>query len=301
MQRHMPIGYKMIDGKIEIETDKANIVKKIFTDYLNGNSLLSIAKTLMEKDVLTANNKVNWTHCSVGKILENAKYIGDEYYPQIIDKNTFEAVQERRKKISNQLGRTSQLNSMKNKTVFSGRIYCGKCGKPYRKYRGIVWKCKNYDHCKNQYFTENEFKTMFISAVNELLKNKLLFKKAPPKEPPTSSYKLRQIENQIKQLQEKESSSTELAKLIFKHAEIVYIGSKIYDYEIKTEKIKKALDGSEITSFDDNLFETIVQKIIVFKDGTVKFKFINGIIIERNGPNGSCKKDSSNYTSANSI
>ena len=56
------------------------------------------------------------------------------------------------------------------------------------------------------FFTENELKTMFIDAVNKLLKSKLLFKKAPPKEPPTSCYKLRQIENQIRDLQEKECS-----------------------------------------------------------------------------------------------
>lgn len=301
MQRHMPIGYKIIDGKIEIETNKSEIVKKIFADYLNGKSMLSIAKMLMKKDVLTANNKVNWTHCSVGKILENKKYVGNEFYPQIIDKDTFETVQIRRNKISNQLGRTSQLNSMKNKTVFSGKIYCGKCGEPYRKYRKCVWKCKNYANCKNVFFTENELKVMFIDAVDELLKSKLLFKKAPPKEPPTSSYKLRQIENQIKQLQENECSSAQLAKLIFKRAEIVYNGSKIYDYQSKTEKIKEALDGNEITSFDENLFETIVQKITILKNGIVKFKFINGITIERNVPNASSKKDSSNYTSANSI
>ena len=132
----MPIGYKMINGKIEIERDKSKIAKKIFADYLKGNSMLSIAKMLIKKGILTANNKVNWTHCSVGKILENAKYMGDEFYPQIIDKDTFEAVQSRRKEVSNQLGRMSQLNSMKNKTVFSGRIYCGKCGEHYKKYRG---------------------------------------------------------------------------------------------------------------------------------------------------------------------
>lgn len=65
--------------------------------------------------------------------------------------------------------------------------------------------------------------------------------------------------------------------------------------------MKESLEGSEITSFDENLFETIVQKIIVFKDGTVKLKFINGITIERTDQNGSSKKDGSNYTSANSI
>lgn len=287
----MPIGYKMVDGKIEIETDKAEIVKMIFTDYLNGNSMLSIAKMLMKNGVRNGNDKVNWTHCSVGKILGNYKYMGDEFYPQIIDKSVFTAVQERRKEISEHFGK-----GVKRETIFTDKIFCGECGKPYRKHGKSVWKCKSYAHCKNLFITEDELKTMFVGAVNELIKSKALLKKSPPKEPPKSNYKLRQIENQIK----KESSPDELVKLIFKRAEMVYNNSKIYDYESKTEKIKEALDESEITLFDENLFETIVEKLTIFKDGRVEFKFINGITIERNDKNGSGKKGG-NHTSANSI
>ena len=39
----MPIGYKMINGKIEIEEDKSKVVRIIFNEYLAGNSMLSIA------------------------------------------------------------------------------------------------------------------------------------------------------------------------------------------------------------------------------------------------------------------
>lgn len=36
MQRHMPIGYKMADGKIHIDKEKSEIVKMVFQDYLSG-------------------------------------------------------------------------------------------------------------------------------------------------------------------------------------------------------------------------------------------------------------------------
>lgn len=287
----MPIGYKMINGKIEIETDKAEIVKMIFNEYLAGNSMLLIAKMLMKNGVRNGNDKVNWTHCSVGKILGNQKYMGDEFYPQIIDKSIFTLVQERRKEISAHLGKTT-----KKQAIFTDKIVCGECGKPYRKHGKSVWKCKDNAKCKNLFYTDNELKIMFMNAVNELIKSKVLLKKSPPKEPPKSNYKLRQIENQIK----KESSPDELVKLIFKRAEMVYNNSKIYDYESKTEKIKEALDESEITLFDENLFETIVEKLTIFKDGRVEFKFINGITIERNDKNGSGKKGG-NHTATNSI
>ena len=40
VQRHMPIGYSLIDGKIVIDFEKAEVVQKIFSEYLNGDSLL---------------------------------------------------------------------------------------------------------------------------------------------------------------------------------------------------------------------------------------------------------------------
>ena len=97
MQRHMPIGYSLIDGKIVIDFEKAEVVQKIFSEYLNGASLIAIAKKLTAAGLLNGNNKPNWNHGSVGRILDNTKYLGDSMYPQIIDKVTFELVQQQRK------------------------------------------------------------------------------------------------------------------------------------------------------------------------------------------------------------
>ncbi|KXL53850.1 AAA-like domain protein [Anaerotignum neopropionicum] len=131
MQTHMPIGYKMVNGKIQIDKEKSKIVKKIYSEYLKGKSLVAIAKALSEKEVPNANNKTNWTHSAVGRILDNTKYKGDEFYPELIDKAIFDEVQVKRKQTENQLGRTTQPNSMKNRSLFSNKIYCGECGEPY--------------------------------------------------------------------------------------------------------------------------------------------------------------------------
>ena len=77
MQRHMPMGYKMVNGLIEINEEQAQIVKAIFTDYAKGKSLNAIAIELTESGVFNANKKPNWNHGSVGKVLQNVKYQGD--------------------------------------------------------------------------------------------------------------------------------------------------------------------------------------------------------------------------------
>ena len=55
----------------------------------------------------TAANKVGIDafHAGIGKILKNRHYLGDDYYPAIIDPDTFAAVQEERFKRASALGR----------------------------------------------------------------------------------------------------------------------------------------------------------------------------------------------------
>ena len=76
MQRHMPHGYKIEDGKVIFDDEKAAVIKKIFEEYHKGSSLHAIAKELTNAGFLNANNKPNWNHGSVGKILQNIKYVG---------------------------------------------------------------------------------------------------------------------------------------------------------------------------------------------------------------------------------
>ncbi|MCQ4936045.1 recombinase family protein [Anaerotignum propionicum] len=323
MQTHMPIGYVMVNGKIQIDKEKFKIVKKIYSEYLKGKSLVAIAKALSEKEVPNANNKTNWTHSAVGRILENNKYKGDEFYPELIDKATFDEVQVKRKQKEKQLGRTAQPNSMKNQNLFSNKIYCGECGEPYRKYtehsgkasEKSRWKCKKYIFknrvlCRNLFYTDEELKLVFKSAVNQLIKNQRLLDMPRKKETPKISKERREIENQIHQFEEDEDfSSKELAVLIFKRAELTYSTSKIDDYEVQTQKIKEMLIGKDLlTEFHEELFKEMIDKITIYQDGKVETQFINGLIISeileykrKDEKNGYTKKNSGNHTASNEI
>lgn len=321
MQTYMPIGYKMVDGKIQIEKEKSKTVKRIYSEYLKGKSLLAIAKELSEKEVPNANNKTNWTHCAIGRILENTKYMGDEAYPELIDKVTFNNVQTKRNQKKNQLWR--KANRKKGKSLFANKIYCGECGEPYRKYTEHSgkaceknrWKCKKYIFknrvlCRNLFYTDEELKKVFISTANKLIKNQRLLDKPYKKEPPKISKELLEIENQITRLEEDEEfSSQELANLIFKRAELTYSTSQIDGYEVQTQKVKEMLVGQDLlTEFDEDLFKGIIDKIIIYQDGKVETQFINGLKISeileykrKDEKNGCSEKDSGNHTAANEI
>lgn len=72
------MGYtKDEDGHLIIEPAEAEIVKRIYREYLQGASLKQIGDGLMEDGILTAAGKAKWRPESVKKILQNEKYIGD--------------------------------------------------------------------------------------------------------------------------------------------------------------------------------------------------------------------------------
>lgn len=308
----------MINGNIEIDEEQAKTVKTIFEEYVKGKSMLTIAKELTEKGIFNANKKTNWNHGSVGKILQNVKYMGDIYYPKLIDESAFEKVQIQRKEREIKLGRTTIQNTMKKQSVFNKKIFCGECGAYYKVYAEHAgkksekkkWKCKKYlinnkVNCRNLFYTNQELKDIFIDVVNELIQKKWLLEKNEKKEPLKMSFELKQTESRIKELeQEEEYSSPELAVLIFKRAELIYNCLKVDDYKNNTEKIKKALQDKQIiTEFDEELFETIIKHITVYQDAKVEVEFINGIIIKmdleykrKDEKDGSSKKDGSNHT-----
>ena len=295
MQRHMPIGYRLVDGKIVMDSEKAEVVQKIFSDYLNGASLIAIAKELTAIEFLNANNKPSWSHSSVGRILENTKYLGDSMYPQIINNETFELVQQQRKSKNKKLGRTPQINTRKNQSIFTSKLKCGECGAIYRKYTQHAgrpseksnWKCKRYIYqnkvyCRNLFLTRKDIENVFISATNKILSRMWMLDKEKKKEPPKMTMEIRNLEERIKELEdEKQFSSKELAELIFKRAKAYYSISTIDDYDYKTKKMKEELlDKEPLTEFDEELFLNIVKEITIYKDGKVQVKYINGIIVE---------------------
>ena len=92
---HTPFGYRIENGKAVIDIEAAEQIKTLFHSYLSGDSLATAAK----KAGITA------FHAGIGRMLRNTRYLGDEYYPAIIDLDTFQAVQAERIKRAEKLGR----------------------------------------------------------------------------------------------------------------------------------------------------------------------------------------------------
>ena len=165
------LGYKKgADGKPKIVPEEANIITRIYTEYLAGKSLNDIAKSLITDGIYTPTGKTQWTSKVVLSILSNEKYKGDAllqktyivdciskkmkknngelpmYYvennhPAIIERSMFDRVQEeisRRnsKRKVKEKGTKTELGKYSSKYALSELLFCGNCGTPYRR---VTW------------------------------------------------------------------------------------------------------------------------------------------------------------------
>lgn len=88
--RNIPFGYCMINGKYAVNSGEAAAVKQIFTEYSYGESLNEIAAKMT---VPYHSDKPVWNKNMVKRVLENRRYIGECGYPQIIESQIFNDVQ----------------------------------------------------------------------------------------------------------------------------------------------------------------------------------------------------------------
>jgi len=193
-----PFGYRLINKReLEIDPEKAEIVKWIFASYLSGRSLTWIAEQLTQRGIKTPTGYEKWCTNSVAYVLRNEKYIGDtlcqktfktgfpyatkinqgeqdQYYieythPAIIDRDTFEAAQ----KLLAQ--KNTGANVKCQKYLLTTKIICGKCGTAFVKIAGkqaSLWCCKNHirnaANCPVKAIPASEIYAAFVRMYNKL-------------------------------------------------------------------------------------------------------------------------------------
>ena len=173
------MGYtKDEEGNLIIVPEEAEIIKRIYREYLEGKSLAGIGRDLEKDGILTAAGKPRWRPETIKKILLNEKYIGDAllqktftvdfltkkrvknegHVPQYYVENSHEAIipKELFLQTQEELHRRSNIytGADKNKRIYSSKYalstitFCGDCGDIYRRVywnihgrKEFVWRC----------------------------------------------------------------------------------------------------------------------------------------------------------------
>ena len=202
------LGYDRGENGVPVINEKeAEVVRMIYSLYLQGKTAAGICKHLMSLGIPTPGGKTKWCQGTVMSILQNEKYKGDallqkkftvdfltkkqkvnegeipQYYvegshPAIVSAIDFDRVQA-------EIARRQGLGrSYSGSSVFASKLICGDCGGFYGKkvwhstdaYRREVWRCNGKfigeAKCETPTLTTENIQRMFLQAYNQLMGNR---------------------------------------------------------------------------------------------------------------------------------
>ena len=168
------LGYRYQNGAYVIRPEEAEIVRRIYREYLSGKGVVAIMNGLNADSIKTRYGN-EWHQHTVGGILRNSTYTGNlllqkTYRENHLTKRTlknngelpkysatgthkaiicaeeFDAVQA---EIERRAGKYAPKDKVyTNRYPFSGLIVCDNCGKHYRRKvtrSGVVWICSTFN------------------------------------------------------------------------------------------------------------------------------------------------------------
>lgn len=229
--RFIPYGYTIRDGRTVIEHNEADIIRYIFDEYIKGASLKDLAEELTQRKVPYTEKTDVWDKARIARIIDNAKYLGNDEYDPIIDEDTFEyAVNAKTARQRNTVEKECEgIALMRN------RIKCEKCGSVMvrrvcsKRTVKESWTCTNDECGWRLRISDGDLLTKVTLLMNRLIENTELM--IPhPKERPKDSPTVAALQQEI---------DTELTR---EHPSQEYIVSKVSDIASQLYKETQAKD-----------------------------------------------------------
>ena len=328
------------DGNLKIVPEQAETVRIIYKLFLEGKTTQGIANFLMEHGIPSPAGKTTWRSSTVASILTNEKYKGDallqkrftadfltkelrinkgevpQYYVEgsheaIIAPEEFQAVQD-------EMVRRKELGRAYSDKAFHSKIICGDCVGLYGRkvwhstdeYKTVIFQCnrkfKNEDRCRTPKLTEDEIKSRFLAAYNELMGSRATVL-ADCELIRQTLCDTKALDAEMQQEQDEMAVVSELMQVHIKKNASVAQSQEAYALEterienrynvafehytaLETEKEKRMRKSKEISTFittlkkqpqtvlewNERLWITLLDIAIVQRDGSIVFRFKSG-------------------------
>lgn len=291
---HTPYGYWIENGKAVIDEKASEQVRLMYRFYLDGASLCDSA----------GKAGISVQHGGAARMLCNSHYLGDEYYPALIDRETFEWAKEEMERWANlHSGEKRKKRGYSSKYALSSIAYCPKCGEIYRRIawnnRGkhsTVWRCcTRVEHgakeCDAPTIQEFVLQNGVAKAIDEVFGNSSAF--LPILEENMQAVigndvesQLAEIDERFKELQQEllkqanaKQDYTELADEIYALREqrqnVLAAEAEQDGRRQRMEEMKKSLEEQAdiLLEYDEQLVRRLVEKVTVYEDElVVEFK-----------------------------
>lgn len=278
-------GYNYIvgKGKLKLNKNEAVYVKKIYNWYLEGDSMLKIAKKLKDLNVSTKRGG-KWNQSTIYSILTNPLYIGNVRYG-VGRKNSFEVSgknitpilsEELFNNVSNLIKKRKKFHNKKyasDDTYYFRVLRCSLCGGKYhakqqlqsgKKY--ITYQCngQNNNSCNAPGFSHIKIEKAFINYLDNI-KDLEFDKSILKKEKNNINNNILELQEQIDKLNKKKKETLRL------------FTTDGIDYETFNE-IKNVIDknleflNNELNNFNKENNEENLTNVEVIKEIIVNLK-----------------------------
>lgn len=195
-----PYGYRLdAQGGLRIHQDEAQIVRRIYNEFLSGMSIQEIATGLKSEGVPKLRGNPVWSYTGVRYILTNERYVGDELFQKRLTTDTLPFKKKRNNGEKTQFyisdthepivsrevfAMTQNLMAQKSREhghaadqrryPFSGVLRCGECGTNFcrriARDGSVFWTCRRHlrdkRSCAMRSISEveiiNSFQTLYL-------------------------------------------------------------------------------------------------------------------------------------------
>ena len=279
--RYIPYGYSVRNGHTVIEHNEAEIIRMIFSNYINGASLQNIAELLTEEQIPYTEKTTRWDKARIARILDNSRYAGTSEYDPIIDAGTFEAASTM--KTARQ--RCRYVEETRAIALIRNKMRCAECGSPMSHHVTSSGKTKESWTCTNDAcgirvrISDNDLLSKLTLVLNRIIRNtELLIPK--PKEKHVDSAKVSQIQKEVEQEMLRDNPSEELiVSLIEEMASQIYRDSSSKEMIAAKMLWKRVQTMHPSDSFDCDTFSALADTITLGADGTVTINTKTGVAI----------------------
>lgn len=273
--RSIPYGYTVQNGKPVTHPDESIIIRRIFTDYLGGASLLSIAQALTADKIEFLPERSDWNKNRIKRILEDIRYLGTDTYPALISEDMFRGTQAVKDSNNNQ--------RIKSEVPF--RLPCPvecTCGHKMnrrhdsrRKLSQELWTCQNPDCKRIININDDALLGELTELLNRLIGNPSVVQTNADEsaEPPIE---IRRLQNEVnRQLDSLDFEKEQVKKAIFTLAAEKY--SQIDNQNIIAKMLRAELKKqAPLSHFSTELFKRTVSKILFDENGQTVLTLKNG-------------------------
>ena len=262
----VPIGYTIEKQEYIIDSEVAPIVKLAFAKYADGASIQDIVDSLNANGLRTSRGK-QFTKNTFNSMLDNKRYIGTYIYkngeveipnriPRIIDDETWERVQQRRRKVK-------FVNNSRFNYMLTGKVFCGVCDSMMTGYSGTSKSLAKYHYysCSNKkcsriwkYIPQQPLEDFVVDYCREFL----------------SDDNINTITKEVIKMSKSEANSPFLQKL----------NADLKEKETAIENLAQALEKGEEADFLLDRIKTKRNEIANIKSQILEEEYKNIVLTE---------------------